>query len=61
MKKVVIAAIALSLFSTTAFAGAGKEKAKKAKAKTGCTKICVPTKDCKKSTTCPIMPGCVCI
>lgn len=61
MKKVVIAAIALSLFSTSAFAGGGKKKAKKAKAKTACTKICMPTKDCKKTITCPIMPGCVCI
>jgi len=60
MKKVIIAAFALTLFSvTSAFADSGK-KVKKAKSKAVCTKTCVPTKDCKKNATCTTIPGCVC-
>ena len=50
---------ALTLFSASAFADTGK-KAKKAKAKTVCTKNCPETKDCKKTAKCPNRPGCIC-
>jgi hypothetical protein len=58
MKKVFIGMLALGLLSaSSAFADAGK-KVKKARFKSACTTNCVPGKDCKKNSKCPIMPGC---
>lgn len=55
-KSILIASIAvLSMTSATAFAG-GKEKSKKEKCKTECTKPSDCTKPCTPTPTC--CPGC---
>lgn len=62
MKKILLGVLALALVSSTAaYAGGGKKKAKKKKAKIECVQSCCPEKvDCKSTSTCPIIPGCVC-
>ncbi len=60
MKKLLIAAFALTLLSANAYATGGKKKSKskKAKAQTECcSKPCPKDKVCDKTTTCPIIPG----
>ena len=59
MKKILIAAFALTLLSANSFATGGKKKAKAKKANTAacCTKVCTP-KDCSTTANCPVIPGC---
>ena len=57
MKNLIFSLLAMSLLSTTAFAG-GIKTVKKEHHKTTCPANC-NKKDCPKTADCPI-PGCVC-
>ncbi len=56
MKKVLIAALAVTLLSGSAFAAGGKKKAKRAKAGTECCSKA--NQNCKPTANCPVIPGC---
>lgn len=59
MKKVILAALAITLMSGVSFAADnGKKKAKKAKIE--CSKNCPDNKNCHKNAVCINKPGCVC-
>ena len=57
MKNLFFSLLAMSLLSTTAFAG-GVKPARKEHHKTTCPANC-PRKDCPKTADCPV-PGCIC-
>ena len=58
MKKILIAALAMTLLSGSAFAAGGKKKAKAKKAKANTECCSKATKNCKPTADCPVIPGC---